>query len=111
MLIDPPWRFAHRTGKVGPEQTRLHRYQTLSVEEIAAVPVERFALPRSHLSLWCPNALLLEALTIMKTWGFTDQTNLVWDKRRQDGGPDGRGVGCYCRNGTELVWFGVKGHW
>jgi N6-adenosine-specific RNA methylase IME4 len=69
ILIDPPWRFANRTGKVGPEHTRLHRYQTLSFEAITALPVARFALPRSHLYLWCPNALLLEALTIMKAWG------------------------------------------
>jgi N6-adenosine-specific RNA methylase IME4 len=110
ILIDPPWRFANRTGKVGPEHTRLHRYRTLSFEAITALPVARFALPRSHLYLWCPNALLLEALTIMKAWGFTYKTNLVWYKIRQDGGPDGRGVGFYFRNVTELLLFGVKGH-
>jgi N6-adenosine-specific RNA methylase IME4 len=109
ILIDPPWRFANRTGKVGPEHKRLHRYQTLSFEEIAALPVEKFALPKSHLYLWCPNALLLEALTIMKAWGFTYKTNIVWYKVRKDGGPDGRGVGFYFRNVTELLLFGVKG--
>lgn len=110
ILIDPPWRFANRTGKVGPEHKRLHRYQTLSFDEIAALPIEMFALPRSHLYLWCPNALLLEALTIMKGWGFTYKTNIVWYKIRKDGGPDGRGVGFYFRNVTELLLFGVKGH-
>ncbi len=110
ILIDPPWRFANRTGKVGPEHKRLHRYQTLSFEEIAALPVEKFALPKSHLYLWCPNALLLEALTIMKAWGFTYKTNIVWYKVRKDGGPDGRGVGFYFRNVTELLLFGVKGN-
>src|SRR2546430_12247365 len=81
ILIDPPWRFANRTGKVGPEHKRLHRYRTLSFEEIAALPVGMFALPRSHLYLWCPNALLLEALTIMKTWGvyLQDEHRLVQD--------------------------------
>jgi N6-adenosine-specific RNA methylase IME4 len=110
ILIDPPWRFANRTGKVGPEHKRLHRYQTLSFEEIVALPVEKFALPKSHLYLWCPNALLLEALTIMKAWGFTYKTNIVWYKIRKDGGPDGRGVGFYFRNVTELLLFGVKGN-
>jgi N6-adenosine-specific RNA methylase IME4 len=109
ILIDPPWRFANRTGKVGPEHRRLHRYQTLSFEEIAALPVEKFALPKCHLYLWCPNALLLEALTIMKAWGFTYKTNIVWYKVRRDGGPDGRGVGFYFRNVTELLLFGVRG--
>jgi N6-adenosine-specific RNA methylase IME4 len=109
ILLDPPWRFTNRTGKVGPEHKRLHRYRTLSFEEIAGLPVEKFALPKSHLYLWCPNALLLEALTIMKVWGFTYKTNIVWYKVRKDGGPDGRGVGFYFRNVTELLLFGVKG--
>lgn len=46
----------------------------------------------------------------MKRWGFTYKTNLVWYKIRKDGGPDGRGVGFYFRNVTELVLFGVRGN-
>jgi len=110
ILVDPPWRFINRTGKVAPEHKRLRRYRTMSFDEIAALPIQKLALPQSHLYLWCPNALLLEALTIMKTWGFTYKTNLVWYKVRKDGGPDGRGVGFYFRNVTELVLFGVKGN-
>jgi N6-adenosine-specific RNA methylase IME4 len=94
---------------MAPEHRRLHRYPTMSFEEIAALAVGRLALPQSHLYLWCPNALLLEALTIMEAWGFTYKTNLVWYKTRKDGGPDGRGVGFYFRNVTELLLFGVKG--
>jgi N6-adenosine-specific RNA methylase IME4 len=109
ILIDPPWRFANKTGKVGPEHKRLRRYETMSFEEIAALPVGDFGLTQSHLYLWSPNALLLEALTIMKNWGFTYKTNIVWYKIRKDGGPDGRGVGFYFRNVTELLLFGVKG--
>lgn len=109
ILIDPPWRFINRTGKVGPEHKRLHRYDTMAFEEIAKLPIEKLALPQSHLYLWCPNALLLEGLNIMKAWGFTYKTNIVWYKIRKDGGPDGRGVGFYFRNVTELLLFGVKG--
>jgi N6-adenosine-specific RNA methylase IME4 len=109
ILIDPPWRFANRTGKMAPEHKRLHRYETLSFEEIAALPVGKIAAEKSHLYLWCPNALLAEALGIMKAWGFTYKTNIVWYKVRKDGGPDGRGVGFYFRNVTELVLFGIKG--
>jgi N6-adenosine-specific RNA methylase IME4 len=45
----------------------------------------------------------------MESWGFTYKTNVVWYKVRKDGGPDGRGVGFYFRNVTELVLFGVRG--
>jgi len=100
ILIDPPWRFANRTGKMAPEHKRLRRYGTMSFEEIAALPVGSLALPQSHLYLWCPNALLTEGLQIMAAWGFTYKTNVVWYKTRKDGGPDGRGVGFYFRNVT-----------
>jgi N6-adenosine-specific RNA methylase IME4 len=109
ILIDPPWRFQNRTGKMAPEHKRLHRYATMTFEEIAALPVGKYARRPSHLYLWCPNALLAEALGIMKAWGFTYKTNIVWHKIRKDGGPDGRGVGFYFRNVTELLLFGIKG--
>ena len=109
ILADPPWRFSNRTGKMAPEHKRLSRYGTLSQQEILELPVAQLALPQSHLYLWVPNALILEGLEVMKRWGFTYKTNLVWYKVRKDGGPDGRGVGFYFRNVTELVLFGVRG--
>ncbi len=109
ILADPPWRFTNRTGKMAPEHKRLMRYRTMTLEEIMELPVPHLAAPRSHLYLWVPNALVLEGLDVMKRWGFTYKTNLVWYKVRKDGGPDRRGVGFYFRNVTELVLFGVRG--
>lgn len=110
ILADPPWQFSNRTGKMAPEHKRLSRYSTLTLNEILELPVAQLALPQSHLYLWVPNALILEGLEVMKRWGFTYKTNLVWYKIRQDGGPDGRGVGFYFRNVTELVLFGTRGN-
>ena len=109
ILLDPPWQFRNRTGKVAPEHRRLHRYRTMTTDEIAALPVAEHARETSHLYLWCPNALLPTGLQIMQAWGFEYKTNIVWYKVRKDGGPDGRGVGFYFRNVTELILFGVKG--
>jgi N6-adenosine-specific RNA methylase IME4 len=109
ILADPPWQFTNRTGKVAPEHRRLSRYGTLTLDEIKALPVAEIAAPQSHLYLWVPNALILEGLDVMRRWGFTYKTNIVWHKVRKDGGPDGRGVGFYFRNVTELVLFGVRG--
>jgi N6-adenosine-specific RNA methylase IME4 len=109
ILIDPPWRFINRTGKIAPEHKRLRRYPTMSMAEVADLPIGDMTQPKAHVYLWCPNALLSEGLAIMKAWGFTYKTNLVWYKVRKDGGPDGRGVGFYFRNVTELVLFGVRG--
>uniref|UniRef100_A0A7C4ATH7 S-adenosylmethionine-binding protein n=1 Tax=Desulfomonile tiedjei TaxID=2358 RepID=A0A7C4ATH7_9BACT len=109
ILADPPWRFANRTGKMAPEHKRLSRYATLTAEEIAAIPVTEVAAEQAHLYLWVPNALLQEGLFVLKSWGFQYKTNLIWFKVRKDGGPDGRGVGFYFRNTTEMILFGVKG--
>jgi len=109
ILADPPWRFANRTGKMVPEHRRLKRYETMTNDEIMDLPVSQLALEKSHLYLWVPNALILEGIEVMRRWGFTYKTDLVWYKVRKDGGPDGRGVGFYFRNVTELVLFGIRG--
>lgn len=109
ILADPPWQFQNRTGKVAPEHKRLNRYGTMTLDEIKALPVSQVAAERSHLYLWVPNALLPEGLRVMDAWGFRYVSNIVWHKIRKDGGSDGRGVGFYFRNVTELLLFGVRG--
>jgi len=109
VLADPPWRFINRTGKVAPEHRRLSRYDTLTTDEIGSLPVSAVCASAAHLYLWVPNALIGDGLRVMADWGFTYKANLVWAKRRKDGGPDGRGVGFYFRNVTELLLFGVRG--
>ena len=109
ILADPPWEFKNRTGKIAPEYKKEKKYKTLTLEEIKSLPIDRVASKRSHLYLWVPNALIKEGLEVMEEWGFTYKTNLVWNKIRKDGGSDGRGVGFYFRNTTELVLFGVRG--
>lgn len=109
ILADPPWQFANRTGKMAPEHKRLSRYQTMTHQEIMELPIPQMAQTKCHLYLWVPNALILEGIEVMRRWGFKYKTNIVWYKIRKDGGPDGRGVGFYFRNVTELVLFGVRG--
>lgn len=109
ILADPPWRFTNRTGKVAPEHRRLDRYSTMDLDDICALSVEVVAAKNSHLYLWVPNALLPDGLRVMEAWGFRYVSNIIWAKRRKDGGPDGRGVGFYFRNVTEILLFGVRG--
>lgn len=109
IYADPPWQFQNRTGKVAPEHKRLSRYPTMKLDDIKSLPVGQVADEKCHLYLWVPNALLPEGLEVMKAWGFEYKTNLVWEKVRKDGEPDGRGVGFYFRNVTEILLFGIKG--
>ena len=109
IYADPPWQFQNRTGKVAPEHKRLSRYSTMQLEEIKALPVSKVADEKCHLYLWVPNALLPEGLEVMQAWGFEYKTNIIWEKVRKDGMPDGRGVGFYFRNVTEIRLFGIRG--
>lgn len=109
VMADPPWRFQNSTGKVAPEHKRLNRYSTMTLNDIKNLPVAKVAAPTSHLYLWVPNALLPDGLEVMKAWGFQYKANVVWHKIRKDGGSDGRGVGFYFRNVTEILLFGVRG--
>ncbi|MBQ6807608.1 MAG: S-adenosylmethionine-binding protein [Firmicutes bacterium] len=109
ILADPPWQFQNRTGKMAPEHKRLNRYPTMKLEHIMQLPVEQVAAEKAHLYLWVPNALLPSGLEVMKAWGFEYKSNIVWEKVRKDGEPDGRGVGFYFRNVTELLLFGIRG--
>lgn len=109
IYADPPWQFKNRTGKVAPEHKRLTRYATLTLDDIKSIPVAEVTDEKCHLYLWVPNALLPSGLEVMKEWGFEYKTNLIWEKVRKDGQPDGRGVGFYFRNVTEILLFGIKG--
>lgn len=109
IYADPPWQFQNRTGKVAPEHKRLSRYETMKLDDIKSLPVSEIAETKSHLYLWVPNALLPEGLSVMAAWGFEYKTNIIWEKIRHDGYPDGRGVGFYFRNVTEILLFGVRG--
>lgn len=109
IMADPPWQFINRTGKMAPEHRRLSRYSTMTLAQISALPVAQVADTPAHLYLWVPNALLPEGLAVMQAWGFSYKSNIVWHKVRKDGGSDGRGVGFYFRNVTELLLFGVRG--
>jgi N6-adenosine-specific RNA methylase IME4 len=109
LLADPPWQFMNKTGKIAPEHKRLSRYATLSSREIMDLPVQELMAETAHCYLWVPNALLPDGLRVLEAWGFQYKSNIVWHKIRKDGGSDGRGVGFYFRNVTEIILFGVRG--
>jgi N6-adenosine-specific RNA methylase IME4 len=75
--------FSEPNRKKAPEHRRLSRYGTMPLDEIMELPVAQVVQGRAHLYLWVPNALILEGLEVMRRWGFTYKTNLVWYKTRK----------------------------
>lgn len=79
-------------------------YQTLSLEDIVALPVAGLSFPDSHLYLWVPNAYLRHAHAVCEAWGFTPSQVLVWAKT-----PRGLGLGGAFTNTAEFVLFARRG--
>lgn len=108
IVADPPWRYRTISGLT--TRTRGHRspeaechYPTMTVEEIAALPVRDWAAKDAHLYLWVTNPLLFDARPIVEAWGFQYVTLLTWRKL------GALGMGYYFRGDTEHVIFGVRG--
>ncbi len=98
IYADPPWRY----GNQGTRAATDDHYPTLSVAEIAALPVAAVAAPNAHLHLWTTNAFLPDAFGILVAWGFAYKSVFVWVKPQM-------GIGNYWRVSHEFLVLGVRG--
>ncbi len=117
IVADPPWRYS-ATSDAKPQTGRSSRmveghYETMSMEEIAALPVGDWIEDQAHLYLWITNPRLygntrdsggrsITPLQIVEAWGFQYVTLLTWVKT---GAP---GMGFYFRGMTEHVIFAAR---
>jgi hypothetical protein len=76
ILADTPWRYDNQATRAATN----NHYATMTVDEIAALPIDQLTADDSHLHLWVPNSFLFEAKDIMTEWGFTYKTNFIWVK-------------------------------
>lgn len=99
LYADPPWRYDY-----SPTESRAieNQYPTMPLDEICALPVEKIAAGDCALFLWATNPKLEDALTVVRAWGFTYKTNMVWVK-------DKIGMGYYARQQHELLLIATKG--
>ncbi len=103
IVADPPWQYGNEGGKAQPGRghARWH-YETLSPEEMHAMPVADMAEDQAHLWLWGVNGLLDVTYGVARAWGFRPVSLLTWCKAQP-------GVGRYIRNNTEHVLLAVRG--
>lgn len=99
VLADPPWRYHNRASRGAV----CNHYETMSVDEIRALPVRELAADNAHLHLWVTNAILFEAANIFEAWGFEFKSSFVWCKRKI-------GLGNYWRNTHEILLTGARGN-
>lgn len=103
IIADPPWPLKP-TGAMKGKHTgpRVLPYQTMAVDEIAAMPVESLAEDAAHLWLWTTNRFLPDAFNVMRAWGFTNLATVTWVKPS--------GYGPYFASTTQHVLFGYYKH-
>lgn len=99
IYADPPWHYTNAASR-GAAQ---NHYDTMTIEEIAGLPVQQLAAAEAHLHLWTTNAFLFEAKEIIEAWGFTYKSCLVWIKPQL-------GNGNYWRVSHEFLLLGVRGN-
>ena len=101
IAIDPPWDWGDE-GDVDQLGRARPVYDTMPIEEIAALPVSGLAQDNAHLYLWITNRSLPKGFALLEGWGFRYITALTWCKPHY-------GMGNYFRGSTEQVLFGVRG--
>jgi N6-adenosine-specific RNA methylase IME4 len=105
IVADPPWPFVWNGGAGGrrARQTRLG-YTTMSVAEIAALPVGDLAAEAAHLYLWVTRGLFREGhgVAVARAWGFEPVSEIIWRKPNY-------GAGSFPRAGHEPLLICRRG--
>jgi len=98
IYVDPPWKYSNQ----GTRGATNNHYSTMTVADIAALPVESVSADKAHLHLWVTNAFLQDAFSIITAWGFEFKSTFVWVKSQM-------GMGNYWRNSHEIMLTATRG--
>lgn len=104
IVADPPWQYQQKnTGGSGTSGAD-HKYPTMPLDEICALPVKHIAASASVLFLWATAPFLMDARNVLEAWGYKYKTVLVWKKTGR------KGIGWWFRGNAEFVLVGVRGN-
>lgn len=110
IYADPPWAYLWGKGKDGGHFAPEKHYQTMTTEEICALPIKNLREKNCALFLWATMPALPEAFKVMSAWGFKYKTcAFSWVKIKNDGQPL-RGMGSYTKSNIEVCLLGMRGH-
>jgi len=107
IMADPPWRFATYSAAGEGRSPQAH-YQTMRIDDIAALPVADLAAPDCLLWLWATAPMLDQQLDVLRAWGFRFKTSGVWGKTTVNG-KIAFGTGYVLRNAHEPFLIGTRG--
>jgi N6-adenosine-specific RNA methylase IME4 len=99
IYADPPWQY----GNQGTRAATNNHYQTMTIADLCAMPVESLVADDAHLHLWTTNAFIQEAFVVIKAWGFEYRSMFIWVKPQM-------GIGNYWRVSHEIMLLGIRGN-
>jgi len=104
IYADPAWSYDKKVGQgIADDQ-----YKTMDLKDIKALPVKELADEDSTLFIWVTFPMLMEALEVVKAWGFQYKTcGFNWIKLNENGTPF-FGIGHYTKSNSELCLLCVK---
>lgn len=107
ILADPPWTFSVRSDE---GKGRSPKYNVLSIEALAELPIPDLAAKDAVLFLWATDPMLPNALELITAWGFTyKMVGFYWVKLNPSGKGYAIGLGYWTRANPELCLLATKG--
>lgn len=109
IYADPPWPFDNYSAK-GESRNPSRHYDTMSINQIKALPVGDLASRDCALFLWVVDPLLDAGLDTLRAWGFRYTTvAFTWAKRTKLDTGWHMGTGYYTRGNPETCLLGMMG--
>lgn len=99
IYADPPWSYGNQATRASTDD----HYSTMTVEEIAALPVEQLAANDAHLHIWTTSSFLFDTRKVIEGWGFEYRSSFVWVKPQL-------GMGNYWRVSHEFLLLAIRGN-
>lgn len=96
LVLDPPWQDETVSENQRPP------YATMTVDEIAAVPVPGWVGEKAHIYCHAPGPWVPTAVGLVQGWGFAFKQLITWHKARWS-------QGRYFRTRDEYVVFATRG--
>lgn len=105
LCADPPWMFGDKLPGVGRGAEK--NYPCMTVEQICAFELPPLA-PDCYLFMWRVSSMVEEAYRVVRAWGFTPKSEIVWQKLTANGLP-WFGMGRHVRASHETAIVAVRG--
>lgn len=109
VIADPPWSF--RDALPGHKRGAVKHYRCMPLRDIESFweRVAELVAPDARLFLWRVASMQEEALRVVRAWGFTLKSEVVWVKTRDNGEGLRIGMGRQVRNAHEVCLIATRG--